>query len=101
MSPKKKGAQPRVKHQPQRTCIACREVGDKRALVRIVRTPDGRVEPDPTGKKSGRGAYVHATGECIERALSGGILARALKTQIDSEAREQLASALGTRTTPS
>ena len=72
------------KHIPQRTCVACREVNEKRSLIRIVRTTEG-VEVDPTGRKAGRGAYLHDTKECWEKALKRGILARALKTEISPE----------------
>jgi predicted RNA-binding protein YlxR (DUF448 family) len=48
----------RPKHVPQRTCIACRRVAGKRSFVRVVRTAQG-VEIDPTGKRAGRGAYLH------------------------------------------
>ena len=72
------------KHIPQRTCVACREVNEKRSLIRIVRTPEG-VEVDPTGRKPGRGAYLHDTKDCWEKALKRGILARALKTEISPE----------------
>lgn len=68
------------KHIPQRTCIGCREVEAKRGLVRIVRTPDGHVVADPTGKKAGRGAYLHKERECWEAALGPrGTLEHALK----------------------
>ena len=48
----------RPKHQPLRTCVACRQTKPKRELLRIVRTPDQHVLIDATGKKSGRGAYL-------------------------------------------
>ena len=69
----------RPKHVPQRTCIACRSTEAKRGLVRVVRTPEGRVELDPTGKKNGRGAYVHEQAACWDEALKQGRLGRALK----------------------
>ena len=69
------------KHIPQRTCIACREVNEKKALIRVVKSPDG-VSIDLTGRKSGRGAYVHDTRECWEKALKRGALSRALKTEL-------------------
>ena len=77
-----------TKHIPQRTCIACRTVRTKRELVRIVRTPENRVEADPTGKKSGRGAYLCRQRECWDAALaSRGRLEQALKleSRIDAE----------------
>ncbi len=58
------------KHIPQRTCIGCREVEAKRELMRIVRTSEGRVIADPTGKKAGRGAYLHKERECWDAVLS-------------------------------
>lgn len=71
-----------AKHIPQRTCIACRTVQAKRELMRIVRTPEGKVEADPTGKKNGRGTYVHKTRECFENIVSApGKLQHALKLE--------------------
>jgi len=66
------------KHIPQRTCVGCGEVQGKRQLMRVVRTPDGRVQIDPTGKRNGRGAYVHERRACWEQALRGR-LSHALK----------------------
>jgi predicted RNA-binding protein YlxR (DUF448 family) len=59
----------RPKHVPLRTCIACRETKPKRELLRIVRTPEGHVLVDATGKKSGRGAYLCARLSCWETAI--------------------------------
>ena len=73
---------------PQRTCVGCREVSGKRTFTRIVRTPDG-VFVDPSGKAAGRGAYLHNSRSCWERALRGP-LARALRTELTSEDRERL-----------
>lgn len=53
---------------PQRTCIGCRTVRPKRELVRVVRTPEGNVELDTTGKRSGRGAYVCPDEKCLDEA---------------------------------
>ena len=77
------------KHIPQRTCIACREVNEKRSLVRIVKSPDG-VRVDPSGRLPGRGAYLHESKECWEKALKRGALARSLKTEISSSDLEML-----------
>ena len=85
----RKGA-PRPKHVPQRTCIACRATEAKRGLVRVVRTPEGRVELDPTGKKNGRGAYVHESRGCWDEALKRGRLAHALKVTVPAEDLERL-----------
>ncbi len=75
---KKKPA--KVKHIPQRTCAGCRQVRPKRSMIRIVRTPEG-VRVDPTGKATGRGAYLHNLRACWEHGLKGG-LAHALKAEI-------------------
>jgi hypothetical protein len=72
----------RPKHKPQRTCIACRKVKDKRDLVRVVKTPDGNVMVDLTGKANGRGAYLCRQADCWHRSLQGKILDRALKTTL-------------------
>jgi predicted RNA-binding protein YlxR (DUF448 family) len=84
---KKRG--PRRKHVPQRTCIACRQVEGKRALIRLVRTEDG-VEIDLTGKKSGRGAYLHPVQDCWLAMLEGNRLSSALRAQLSAENRAKL-----------
>jgi uncharacterized protein len=62
--------------------VACRTARPKRDLQRIVRTPDGRVVFDPTGRLNGRGAYVCAGSECLTNAIKKGALTRALETQL-------------------
>jgi len=73
----------RKKHIPRRTCIACREVLPKRALIRVVRTLDG-IRVDPTGKMNGRGAYLHDRRECWEKGIKDS-LAYALRTKLEQE----------------
>jgi predicted RNA-binding protein YlxR (DUF448 family) len=75
---------------PQRTCIACRSTTGKRELIRIVRTPAGSVEIDATGKKAGRGAYLHNSEECWETAIKKDRLSAALKTKVGAEDRRRL-----------
>src|ERR671937_1215705 len=80
------------KHIPQRTCIGCREVESKREMLRIVRTPEGRVIADPTGKKSGRGAYLHKERECWDATLGNrGRLEHALKLESGLPAEDRAA----------
>ena len=88
MSAHKGAARPR--HVPQRTCVGCRSTQAKRGLVRVVRTPEGRVELDPTGKKNGRGAYVHEARECWDEALRKERLGRALKVAVPTDDLETL-----------
>src|SRR3954467_14515349 len=83
---------PRPKHVPQRTCIACRSHDAKRGLVRVVRTPEGTVEVDETGKKNGRGAYLCRNRQCWETGVGRKALDNALKIQIDPESRTRLKS---------
>jgi predicted RNA-binding protein YlxR (DUF448 family) len=80
-----RGKGPRPKHVPQRMCVACREHDAKRGLIRIVRTPEGAVALDPSGRQNGRGAYLCHQPACWERALRSGALARALNTTIDGD----------------
>lgn len=82
--------QQRPRHVPQRTCVACRTTGAKRGLVRVVRSAEGRVEVDETGKKPGRGAYLCRTRECWDKALKGKVLEYALKTAITAEDKAAL-----------
>jgi len=85
------GRQPRRrKHIPQRTCVACRTGQAKVALVRIVRTPEGEVLVDRTGKRNGRGAYLCPQRQCWEQALAHGQLERALRVTLTSEAKALL-----------
>lgn len=81
---------PRPRHVPQRQCIACREHDAKRSYVRLVRTPEGTVEVDPTGKRNGRGAYMCRRRSCWQRAIDSRAIDRALKVEVDDQSREQL-----------
>lgn len=83
----------RRRHIPQRTCVVCRTTGDKRSLTRLVRTPDEGVQVDPTGKRSGRGAYLCDQVSCWDRALASDVLERTLRTRLTEEDRERLRAA--------
>ena len=82
--------QPRPKRVPDRTCIGCRKVKEKRELIRIVRTESGGIDIDPTGKKSGRGAYLCKVKTCWEAGLKKEHLDRALRAKIAVEDRRRL-----------
>lgn len=75
---------------PERTCAGCRERGAKRDLIRVVRSPRGDVQADPSGSSPGRGAYVHPEDACIDRALDRGGLARALRVGLAPEGAARL-----------
>lgn len=70
--------------------MGCRTVEPKRQLVRLVRSAEGRVTVDPTGKAAGRGAYLHDQRSCWEKALNGGALAHALKVELNDADRAAL-----------
>ncbi len=75
---------------PQRQCVGCREMKDKKALLRIVKTPEGEILLDSTGKKSGRGAYVCPDPECLKKARKCRALERAFDTAIPAEVYDAL-----------
>ena len=90
------------KHVPLRTCISCRETKPKRELLRVVRTPDGHVVIDATGKKSGRGAYICARLSCWETAVKKKRLEQEFEISLSEEDRAGLDSYIATlpRETP-
>jgi predicted RNA-binding protein YlxR (DUF448 family) len=73
------------KKLPQRTCVGCRAIKLKRKLIRIVRTPEGTIIVDQTGKANGRGAYVCVKTECLEAAFRSKRLSKALDVEIDKD----------------
>jgi uncharacterized protein len=75
-----------MKHIPQRSCVACRTVRDKRDLVRVVRTPEDEVLIDPTGKRAGRGAYLCRAWDCFRTAVKRKSFERALKGPLPPQA---------------
>ena len=75
---------------PQRMCVVCRDRSAKRTLTRIVRSPDGAVTVDLTGKLNGRGAYLCDDKSCWDKALAGDVLGKALKTTIDEQTKSEL-----------
>lgn len=86
-----------LSRQRPRTCVGCREESPKRALVRIVRSPEGKVVVDTRGKLPGRGAYLCVRRECLEKARRSGALARALRTEIPDPCYEELARCIELR----
>lgn len=79
-----------AKRVPQRQCIGCGETRAKKELVRIVRTPLGTVEVDPTGKKAGRGAYICPQRECLEKAVKAKRLEKSLEVSVPPDVVELL-----------
>ena len=80
------------KKVPMRMCVGCREMKPKKELLRVVRSPEGEVSFDLTGRKSGRGAYICADEACLARAIKQKQLERAFSAPISEEVRQQLTS---------
>ncbi len=80
----------KMKKIPQRKCVGCNEMKDKKELLRIVRSPEGEISLDMTGKKNGRGAYVCPNPECITKAVKEKRLERALEKPINQDVYAQL-----------
>jgi len=74
-----------LKTQPKRMCVACRGLFDKSDLLRIVRTPDGEVLLDRTGKKAGRGAYICDNPDCMRKCVKGKLLNKTFKVFLSEE----------------
>jgi uncharacterized protein len=74
-----------TRHEPVRTCVACRVEAGKGEMVRIVRLADGGAAVDLTGQASGRGAYLHRDAGCVEIARKRKALERALKTPVAAD----------------
>ncbi len=72
----------RKKKMPLRMCLGCRVQKDKKELIRVVRTPEGEIELDITGRKAGRGAYICSDVTCLKRAVKGKILEKSLQRSI-------------------
>ena len=75
---------------PMRKCVGCNESKSKKELVRIVRSPEGDISLDTTGKKSGRGAYICPSKECFQKAAKSRGIERSLKMSIPKEVYESL-----------
>lgn len=82
-----------------RKCVASQEMFPKKSLIRVVRTPENEVVIDPTGKKSGRGAYLCAQLSYIDLAEKKKALDRALKTNVDPTVYEELRAYIKERAT--
>lgn len=75
---------------PMRTCVVTREKCEKKDLIRVVRTPEGIVEIDLSGKKNGRGAYLKKDTQVFEKAKKTKILDRILEVEVPEQIYEDL-----------
>ena len=78
------------KKSPQRQCVGCNEMKNKKDLIRILKTAEGDIILDATGKKNGRGAYLCFNRECLERAVKGRGLERSFKMPVPAGVYEKL-----------
>ena len=93
-------ARMKPKKIPMRMCVGCREMKPKRELIRVVRSPEGTVSMDTTGKKPGRGAYLCRDAACLARALKQKQLERQLEVQLTPEVVEQLQATMANLPAP-
>jgi predicted RNA-binding protein YlxR (DUF448 family) len=84
---------------PLRMCCGCNEMKTKREMIRVVKSPDGEISLDFTGKKSGRGAYICHNNECLEKAQKAKRLEKALSCAISKEIYEEMANELSKQNT--
>ncbi len=79
---------------PVRTCLGCGEPKEKKSLIRVVRSPEGEISMDLTGKKSGRGAYICPDVNCLKKARKAKRLERSFECAIPEEVYEKLEAEL-------
>lgn len=84
-----------MKKIPLRQCIGCGEMKNKREMIRVIKTPEGEILLDATGRKNGRGAYLCPSGECLKKAVKNKGLERSFKMAIPKEIYENLEKEMG------
>ena len=87
----------KVKKIPLRMCTGCMEMKPKKELIRVVKTPEGEVTVDLTGKKSGRGAYICDCIDCLEKAIKSKRLEKSFEMKIEDEIFEKLRGVMSDR----
>ncbi len=78
------------KKKPERQCIGCRESKSKKELIRVVKTSEGDIMLDRTGRKNGRGAYICENEECLKKARQLNALSRSFKMNVPDEIYDEL-----------
>ena len=84
----------KVKKIPMRMCLGCNEMKPKKELIRVVRSPEGEMSLDLTGKKSGRGAYICRSVECFSKARKGRRFEKSFSCRIEESVYEVMADEL-------
>jgi len=85
----------RQKKIPMRQCLGCREMKNKKELIRVIKNNENQIFVDFTGKKNGRGAYICNSMECLEKAIKSKGLEKSLKINIPEEIYQELKKELG------
>lgn len=83
-----------AKKLPLRMCTGCGEMKVKKEMIRVLKTPEGEITIDATGKKNGRGAYICNNPDCLKKAVKSKGLERSLKVEIPPELLESLTKEL-------
>ena len=81
---------PKTKSIPMRMCIACREMKPKKEMTRVVKTADGEILADPTGKAAGRGAYICNDESCLKKLQDKKLLHKAFSAVVPSEVYQKI-----------
>ena len=80
----------KAKREVKRMCVGCGEMFDKRSLIRVVKSPEGEISIDLTGKKNGRGAYICNSTECLKKAKKRKSIERAFSMKIDASVYDEM-----------
>ena len=80
----------KTKREVKRMCVGCGEMFDKKELIRVVKSPQGEVSLDLTGKKNGRGAYVCNNPECHKKARKRKSIERSFSMKIEDEVYDKM-----------
>ncbi len=83
-----------TKKIPMRMCIGCREMKPKRELIRVVKTSEGEILLDTTGKVNGRGAYVCGCMECLKKVRRQNALSHAFSMKVEGDIYDRLEAQL-------
>ena len=84
-----------MKKIPMRQCIGCGEMKSKKEMIRILKTAEGEIVLDATGRKNGGGAYLCKSPDCLRKAVKSRGLERSLKTAVPQEVYENLEKEMG------
>ena len=84
-----------TRKQPRRMCTGCGEMKEKRGLIRVVKSSDGEISLDKTGKKNGRGAYICHDAACLKKARKNKRIERAFEVTIPDEIYDRMEEEIG------